>query len=41
MGCSKSILTQESYPYTLSHEMTQVAWVKHGTGVSYPRQIDG
>jgi len=29
------------YHYALSSEITQVAWLKHGTGVRYHRPVDG
>jgi len=41
MGSSISRWTKESYHYAMSCEITQAAWVKHGTFVRYLRPIDG
>jgi len=41
IGSSISKLTKESYQYVFSREMTQIARIKHDTGVVYLRPIDG
>ena len=41
MGGSLSIINKESYRYALSREMTQGAWVFHGTGAWTGRPFDG
>ena len=40
-GGSISILTLESYHYTLNCDMTQAAWAFHGTCVMYCRPVGG